>query len=158
MEKGIWQEIEELNQEFITLGISQTVDYEKYYLYSLITHSTAIEGSTLTEMEIQLLFDEGVTAKGKPLIHHLMNEDLKQAYEFAMEEAERDAVITPKLLQDLNAMLMRTTGGVHSTMAGSFDSSKGEYRLCGVGWYRWSFLYELFESLCEGRWVLPDCK
>ena len=66
MEKGIWQEIEELYMEFQQLGISQSVDYEKYYLYSLITHSTAIEGSTLTEMDAQLLFDEGVTAKGKP--------------------------------------------------------------------------------------------
>lgn len=132
MGKGIWQEIEELNQEFIMLGINQSVDYEKYYLYSLITHSTAIEGSTLTEIETQLLFDEGVTAKGKPLIHHLMNEDLKQAYEFAMNEIKRNIAITPKFLQELNAMLMRTTGGTHNTMAGAFDSSKGEYRLCGV--------------------------
>ena len=77
MEKGIWLEIEELYKEFQQLGISQSVDYEKYYLYSLITHSTAIEGSTLTEMDAQLLFDEGVTAKGKPLVYHLMNEDLK---------------------------------------------------------------------------------
>ena len=57
MEKGIWLEIEELYKEFQQLGISQSVDYEKYYLYSLITHSTAIEGSTLTEMDAQLLFD-----------------------------------------------------------------------------------------------------
>ena len=71
MEKGIWLEIEELYKEFQQLGISQSVDYEKYYLYSLITHSTAIEGSTLTEMDTQLLFDEGVTAKGKPLVYHL---------------------------------------------------------------------------------------
>ena len=54
MEKGIWLEIEELYKEFQQLGISQSVDYEKYYLYSLITHSTAIEGSTLTEMDAQL--------------------------------------------------------------------------------------------------------
>ena len=45
MEKGIWLEIEELYKEFQQLGISQSVDYEKYYLYSLITHSTAIERS-----------------------------------------------------------------------------------------------------------------
>lgn len=32
----------------------------------------------------------------------------------------------------MNAMLMRTTGSVHSVMGGSFDSSKGEFRLCGV--------------------------
>ena len=86
MGTDIWQEIEVLNQEFVRLGISQSVDYEKYYLYSLITHSTAIEGSTLTELDTQLLFDEGVTAKGKPLVYHLMNEDLKKAYELAKEE------------------------------------------------------------------------
>ena len=78
MEQGVWQEIELLYQKFQKLGISEAVDYDKYYLYSLITHSTAIEGSTLTELDTQLLFDEGVTAKGKPLVHHLMNEDLKQ--------------------------------------------------------------------------------
>ena len=132
MEKNIWQEIEELYQEFHKLGISQSVDYEKYYLYSLITHSTAIEGSTLTEMDTQLLFDEGVTAKGKPLVYHLMNEDLKKAYELAKEESGKDAEVTPALLQKLNAVLMRTTGSVHNAMGGSFDSSKGDFRLCGV--------------------------
>ena len=132
MEKDIWQEIEGLYREFQELGISQSVDYEKYYLYSLIAHSTAIEGSTLTEMETQLLFDEGVTAKGKPLVYHLMNEDLKKAYELAKEDSEQGAVITPAFLQKLNATLMRTTGSVHNVIGGSFDSSKGEYRLCGV--------------------------
>ena len=105
---------------------------KKYYLYSLITHSTAIEGSTLTELDTQLLFDEGVTAKGKPLVYHLMNEDLKKAYELAKEESAQNAEITPVFLQKLNAALMRTTGSVYNVMGGSFDSSKGEFRLCGV--------------------------
>ena len=132
MGTDIWQEIEVLNQEFVRLGIRQSVDYEKYYLYSLITHSTAIEGSTLTELDTQLLFDEGVTAKGKPLVYHLMNEDLKKAYELAKEESAQNAEITPVFLQKLNAALMRTTGSVYNVMGGSFDSSKGEFRLCGV--------------------------
>lgn len=112
MKKDIWQDIERLYQEFQKLGISEAVDYEKYYLYSLITHSTALEGSTLTEMDTQLLFDEGVTAKGKPLVYHLMNEDLKKAYELAKEESERSVVITSAFLQQLNSTLMRTTGSV----------------------------------------------
>lgn len=132
MDKSIWQEIEELYREFRNLGISESVDYEKYYLYSLITHSTAVEGSTLTETDTQLLFDEGVTAKGKPLVYHLMNVDLKKAYELAKEESIQGVEVTPAFLQKLNATLMRTTGGVHNAMGGSFDSSKGEYRLCGV--------------------------
>ncbi len=132
MEQGVWQEIEQLYQKFQQLGINEAVDYDKYYLYSLITHSTAIEGSTLTEVDTQLLFDEGVTAKGKPLVHHLMNEDLKQAYELAKAESDRLVAIAPAFLQRLNAVLMRTTGSVHNVVGGSFDSSKGEFRLCGV--------------------------
>ncbi len=132
MEKGAWQEIEQLYRKFQKLGINEVVDYDKYYLYSLITHSTAIEGSTLTELDTQLLFDEGVTAKGKPLVHHLMNEDLKQAYELAKAESAHLAPITPTFLQRLNAALMRTTGNIHNVPGGSFDSSKGEFRLCGV--------------------------
>lgn len=97
-----------------------------------IAHSTAIEGSTLTEVEAQLLFDEGMVAGGKPLVYHLMNEDLKNAYELAKEEARDNTPISSAFLQTLNAALMRTTGSVHNVMDGSFDSSKGEYRLCGV--------------------------
>lgn len=132
MEQGVWQEIEQLYQKFQQLGISEAVDYEKYYLYSLIAHSTAIEGSTLTEAEAQMLFDEGLTAKGKPLVYHLMNEDLKKAYELAKEDAKHKEPITSAFLQKLNATLMRTTGSIHNVMGGTFDSSKGEFRLCGV--------------------------
>lgn len=132
MEQGVWQEIEQLYQQFQELGINEAIDYEKYYMYSLITHSTAIEGSTLTELDTQLLFDEGVTAKGKPLVYHLMNKDLKQAYELAKAESDKLVPVTPDFLKRLNATLMRTTGSVHSVLGGSFDSSKGEFRLCGV--------------------------
>ena len=117
MEQGVWQEIEQLYQKFQQLGISEAVDYEKYYLYSLITHSTAIEGSTLTEAEAQMLFDEGLTAKGKPLVYHLMNEDLKKAYEFAKEEAKCKKPINSAFLQKLNSTLMRTTGSIQKVPA-----------------------------------------
>lgn len=33
------------------LGIAQQFDFSKFSLYSLITQSTAIEGSTVTEVE-----------------------------------------------------------------------------------------------------------
>ena len=132
MQSVVWQEIEQLYQEFQKLGISESVDYDKYYLYSLITHSTAIEGSTLTEVETQMLFDEGLTANGKPLVYHLMNEDLKNAYELAKDEDKRKISVTAEFLQRLNAALMRTTGTTYNVMGGSFDSSKGDFRLCGV--------------------------
>ena len=49
-----------LLQQHKELGISEQIDYQKFYLYSIIVHSTAIEGSTVTEVEAQLLFDEGI--------------------------------------------------------------------------------------------------
>lgn len=68
-------------KEYHQLGIANQIDYQKFYLYSIITHSTAIEGSTVTEIENMLLFDEGISAKGKPMVEQLMNLDLKRAYE-----------------------------------------------------------------------------
>jgi hypothetical protein len=61
------------------LGISEQIDYDKFYLYSIITHSTAIEGSTVTEVEAQLLFDEGITSSKRTMVEQMMNLDLKVA-------------------------------------------------------------------------------
>ena len=65
-------------------------------------------------------------------MHHLMNEDLKQAYELAKVESDSLVPITPAFLKRMNATLMRTTGSVRSVMGGSFDSSNGDFPLCGV--------------------------
>ncbi len=70
------------------LGIAELTDHYKFYLYSLITHSTAIEGSTMTEIENQLLFDEGIFAKGRTMQEQLMNLDLKKAYEESIRLAK----------------------------------------------------------------------
>ena len=58
-------ELEILVSLYHELGIDQQIDYDKFYLYSLITHSTAIEGSTITELENQIMFDHGISLKGK---------------------------------------------------------------------------------------------
>ena len=59
--------LQQLVERYRQLGIDQQIDYDKFYLYSLITHSTAIEGSTITEVENQIMFDHGVSIKGKSL-------------------------------------------------------------------------------------------
>lgn len=73
-----------LLKEYDESGIAEQIDYQKFYLYSIITHSTAIEGSTVTEIENQLLFDEGISAKKRSIQEQLMNLDLKKAYEKSM--------------------------------------------------------------------------
>lgn len=97
-----------------------------------MTHSTAIEGSTVTEIENQLLFDEGIAAKGRSLTEQMMNVDLKDAYLYAFRIASENPTYTPQLLQQLSALVMRRTGSEYSTIAGHFDSSKGEFRRCNV--------------------------
>ena len=86
--KGMKSNLQQLIERYRQLGIDQQIDYDKFYLYSLITHSTAIEGSTITEVENQIMFDHGVTIKGKSLEEQSMNLDLKVAYEKAIEYAE----------------------------------------------------------------------
>jgi len=71
----------QLLAEFQQLGIVEQIDYKKFHLYGIITHSTAIEGSTVTEIENQLLFDEGITSSKRMLQEQQMNLDLKAAYE-----------------------------------------------------------------------------
>ena len=83
------QDILDTLEEYKRLGFHEQIDYEKFYLYSIITHSTAIEGSTMTEIENQLLFDEGLSAKGKSIEEQNMNLDLKAAYERSMDMARK---------------------------------------------------------------------
>lgn len=127
--KDIMQRLLERHKE---LGISDQIDYEKFYLYSIITLSTAIEGSTVTEVEAQLLFDEGITAKGKPLIEQLMNLDLKAAYDYGHTWIKRHEDITVESLVTLAARVMARTGGEYNSLGGSFDASKGELRKLNV--------------------------
>lgn len=121
-----------LLNEYNELGIARQIDYDKFYLYSLITHSTAIEGSTITEIENQLLFDEGITAKGHSLQEQMMNIDLKKAYEKAMQWAREHVDFSIEMLRELSGCVMKNTGAVYNTVQGEFDSSKGDLRLVGV--------------------------
>lgn len=114
------------------LGIDNQIDYDKFYLYSLITHSTAIEGSTITELENQIMFDHGVSLKGKSIEEQSMNLDLKAAYEKAIELAKQHTPITTDMLISLSALVMKNTGKEYNTALGNFSSARGELRLLNV--------------------------
>jgi len=118
-------------EEYYKLGIPDQIDYDKLYRYSIITHSTAIEGSTITEVENQLLFDEGISPN-KPLAEQLMNLDLKLAYEEAGRYAEKHQDYNIELLCRLSSLVMKNTGKEYKTMVGNFDSSKGDLRKLNV--------------------------
>ena len=92
MDKDLDIQITEALKAYLASGVEDQVDYQKFYLYSIVTHSTAIEGSTVTEIENQLLFDEGITAKGRSLTEQMMNVDMKEAYLHAFKIAAENRV------------------------------------------------------------------
>ena len=126
------QEFLDILEEHKRLGFQEQIDYNKFYLYSIVTHSTAIEGSTMTEIDNQLLFDEGLPAKGKSIVEQNMNLDLKAAYERSMELAKNHTPFSVGVLKHLSSLVMRRTGGEVNGMGGSFDSSRGDLRLVNV--------------------------
>lgn len=124
--------LEKLVEKYRSLGIDAQLDYDKFYLYSIITHSTAIEGSTITELENQIMFDNGIALKGKSLVEQNMNLDLKAAYEQALVFAHRHKDITVGRLKELSALTMKNTGKVYHTILGDFSSADGDLRLLNV--------------------------
>ena len=124
--------LKQLVTRYRKLGIDNQIDYDKFYLYSLITHSTAIEGSTITELENQIMFDHGVSLKGKSIEEQSMNLDLKVAYEKAIELAKQHEPITVDMLISLSALVMKNTGKEYNTALGNFSSARGELRLLNV--------------------------
>ena len=126
------EELEKLFEEYKRTGVNQQIDYGKFYLYSIITHSTAIEGSTVTEVENQLLFDQGITASGRTLTEQMMNLDLKAAYEKGQEYASIHSAITIDILKELSSIVMKNTGSTFKTALGEFSSAGGDLRLLNV--------------------------
>lgn len=114
------------------LGISEQIDYDKFYLYSIITHSTAIEGSTVTEVEAQLLFDEGITSSKRTMMEQMMNLDLKAAYDYGMKWIRDHEDITVDWLVYLASKVMARTGSEYKSLGGDFSAARGELRKLNV--------------------------
>lgn len=121
-----------LLQQHKELGIAEQIDYDKFYLYSIITHSTAIEGSTVTEVEAQLLFDEGITSSKRSLMEQNMNLDLKVAYDYGRKWIMRHEDITIDWLVLLASKVMTRTGSEYHPIGGDFSAAKGELRRLNV--------------------------
>jgi len=120
--------MESLILKYNSLGISDVLHYEKFNLISISHHSTKIEGSTLTELETQILLDHGLTPKGKPVNDTLMVTDHFKALHFIIDKARNKTLITVELIKEINSYVMKSTGGVYNTILGEIDASKGMFR------------------------------
>ena len=117
-----------LIDKYRRLRIDDVIDHEKFSNISIVHHSTVLEGSTLTAVETQVLIEEGLTPKGKPLMHSLMVIDHFKALQFALIEAKNNRSVSVSLIQELNSLLIRNTGSIYNTLLGTVDATKGEFR------------------------------
>ena len=109
-----------------------TFDYQKFNQFAVVHHSNSVEGSTLTKEETYLLLDEHLTPKNKPLEFSLMAIDHLDALKYVMQLAEQKKQLSIKIIQEISALLLKNTGSKISSIAGDFDSSKGDFRLVTV--------------------------
>ena len=119
-------------EEFLKMKLYEAINWEKNNLMFISHHSTAIEGSTLTQLESQLLLDEGTTPAGRPLEHSNMEKDHYNALKLVVREAREKHKVAPGFIRAVSARVMHHTGKKYNVARGSFDSSMGEYRKAGV--------------------------
>ena len=105
---------------------------ERLTYYAVTYHSTAIEGSTLTEKQVNNLLDLDIPAKNKPFTEQQMVIDHQKALIFTLNKAKERTPITESLIKEIGALVVKNTGGKYSTALGTFDSTKGDYRLLNV--------------------------
>jgi Fic family protein len=115
-----------LIREYQSLDLEKVIGYEKYNGYAIVHHSCTIEGSTLTDIDTQLLLDEGITPAGKPLTHSLMTKDHYAALQFVLNDCPPQ--VSETFIRQINARVQQHTGAAYNTPFGRVDASTGAYR------------------------------
>jgi Fic family protein len=118
----------QLINRYNTLGIDDVIDHEKFNHISIVHHSTKIEGSTLTEVETQVLLSDGLTPKGKPLQDSLMVTDHYAALLFTLQQANTKRTVSTELIQEINSYVVKNTARTYNTIFGTIDASTGAFR------------------------------
>lgn len=75
MDRELDIKMKEVLKVYFASEVEDQVDYKKFYLYSIPT-STAIESSTVTEIEYHFLFIKYIAVKGRSLTEQIMNVNL----------------------------------------------------------------------------------
>lgn len=89
-------------------------------------HSNAIEGSTLTLRETEVILHEGLTVGGKTLREHLEAINHKHAIDFVEALARGAEPLTEHTLRQIHALVLK---GIDDQVAGQYRS--GQVRISG---------------------------
>ena len=128
----MWDQLKILREQYINQRITDSIDYEKFCMISIVYNSSKIEGCSLTETDTKVLIENNITAKGKPLTDHLMVKDHYNAFLMLKEAAKEKRKLSIDFIKEISSIVMKSTGSKVSTISGDFDTSKGDLRLAQV--------------------------
>lgn len=128
----MWGRLKILREDYINQRIMDSIDYEKFCMISIVYNSSKIEGCSLSELDTKILIENNITAQGKPLSDHLMIKDHYKTFIMVKEFANSKRTFSIDLIKEINSFVMSSTGGPVSSIAGDFDTSKGDLRLAQV--------------------------
>ena len=124
-------QLEKLVADYVQVTRGQ-VDMKKFTYYAITYHSTAIEGSTLTEGQVYNLLDQDIPAKNKPFSEQQMVIDHQKALVYTLNKINKQNLLTEQFIQEIGGMVVKNTGSIYNTALGTFDSTRGDYRLVNV--------------------------
>jgi Fic family protein len=128
----MWNKLSILREQYINQRIMDSIDYEKFCMISIVYNSSKIEGCSLSETDTKVLLENNITAQGKPLTDHLMVKDHYNAFIKIKQDAINKRKLSIDFIQEVNALVMKTTGAMTNAISGNFDTSKGDLRLAQV--------------------------
>lgn len=128
----MWNKLRILREQYLNQRIMDSIDYEKFCMISIVYNSSKIEGCSLSETDTQVLLEKNITAQGKPLTDHLMVKDHFNAFLKIKQDANLKRKLSIGFIQEINALVMKSTGSPVNCQAGTFDTSNGDLRLAQV--------------------------
>lgn len=120
--------LQNIRNRYLHLIQDDTFDFQKFNEFVIVHHSNSIEGSTLTMAETFLLLDEKLTPKNKPLSHTFMAINHLDALQYVLALAKSKTPLSVEIIQKISVKVMHNTGSEISSIAGSFNSAKGDFR------------------------------
>jgi Fic family protein len=108
------------------LSVSMIQKLGEYFDVEWTYHSNAIEGSTLTRRETQIVLQHGLTVGGKSLVEHLVAINHKHAIDFVEALATVDTPITEHTIRQIHSLILRT---IDDAEAGHYR--RGQVRITG---------------------------
>ena len=94
--------ISEIIQTYRALGLESSLNYNEFNKILITSHSTRIEGSTLTLNETRVLIEEGNTPNGKPLLFANQTKDHYEALNFVLKEATQQRFLSVAFIQEIS--------------------------------------------------------